>query len=152
MHTRPSWILLLKGEGNPLNFWKLSALSITTQKSLGSAHNETVEKNFKQIHCQIWIWIWIIVRKYHPAHHDHGQGTFCPRTNCPRTYIVPGQSVAGTKCHPIWHYFAVQEGDILSQETYCPSTGRGHIVPGDILSRDKMSPLKSVMIVVHGCS
>ena len=28
----------------------------------------------------------------------------------------------------------------------------GQIVPGHILSRDKMSPLKSVMMVVHGCS
>ena len=70
-----------------------------------------------------------------PLPENCGQGTFCPRTNCPRAYIVPGQNVPGTKCPPIWHYFAVQEGDILSQETYCPSTGRGHIVPGDILSR-----------------
>ena len=33
------------------------------------------------------------------------------------------------------HYFAVQMGDILSQETYCPGSVRRHFVPGDTLSR-----------------
>ena len=32
---------------------------------------------------------------------SNGLGTFCPRTNCPRAYIVPGQNVPGTKCPPI---------------------------------------------------
>ena len=59
-----------------------------------------------------------------------GQETFCPATYRPRTYIVPGQYVA--LCP---HYFAVQRGDILSQETYCPGSERRHIVPGDVLSR-----------------
>merc|ERR1712218_218684 len=44
--------------------------------------------------------------------------------------MSPGQYVA--LCP---HYFAVQMGDILSQETYCPGSVRRHFVPGDILSR-----------------
>ena len=44
--------------------------------------------------------------------------------------MSPGQYVA--LCP---HYFAVQRGDILSQETYCPGSVRRHIVPGDVLSR-----------------
>ena len=50
-----------------------------------------------------------------------GQETFCPATFCPRTYIVPGQYVAGTICRPM-------------SPLFCCSNGR-HFVPGDILSR-----------------
>ena len=50
-----------------------------------------------------------------------GQETFCPATYRPRTYIVPGQYVAGTICRPM-------------SPLFCCSKGR-HIVPGDILSR-----------------
>ena len=60
---------------------------------------------------------------------------FVPRHIVPghilsRDNMSPGQYVA--LCP---HYFAVQRGDILSQETYCPGSVRRHIVPGDVLSR-----------------
>ena len=65
-----------------------------------------------------------------------GLGTFCPRTNCPRAYIVPGQNVHRDKMSPHLTLFCcsrrghIVPGDILSQYrkgTYCP---RRHIVPG----------------------
>ena len=63
-----------------------------------------------------------------------GQETFCPATFCPRTYIVPGQYVAGTICRPM------NTHDCLQKRLQAR-----HIVPGqymswDKMSRDKMSP------------
>ena len=55
---------------------------------------------------------------------------FVPGHILSRDNMSPGQYVA--LCP---HYFAVQRGDILSQETYCPGSVRRHIVPGDVLSR-----------------
>ena len=55
---------------------------------------------------------------------------FVPGHILSRDNMSPGQYVA--LC-PL--YFAVQMGDILSQETYCPGSVRRHFVPGDILSR-----------------
>ena len=55
---------------------------------------------------------------------------FVPGHILSRDNMSPGQYVA--LCP---HYFAVQMGDILSQETYCPGSVRRHFVPGDVLSR-----------------
>ena len=55
---------------------------------------------------------------------------FVPGHILSRDNMSPGQYVA--LCP---HYFAVQRGDILSQETYCPGSVRRHIVPGDVLSQ-----------------
>ena len=65
---------------------------------------------------------------------------FVPRHIVPG-HIVPGHILSRDNMSPgqyvalCPHYFAVQRGDILSQETYCPGSVRRHIVPGDVLSR-----------------
>ena len=67
--------------------------------------------------------IWWVRRHFVPRH-------FVPGHILSRDNMLPGQYVA--LCP---HYFAVQRGDILSQETYCPGSVRRHIVPEDVLSR-----------------
>ena len=58
-----------------------------------------------------------------------------------RRHFVPGHILSWDNMSPgqyvalCPHYFAVQMGDILSQETYCPGSVRRHFVPGDVLSR-----------------
>ena len=73
--------------------------------------------------CSSFSRLFSVRRHFVPRH-------FVPGHILSRDNMSPGQYVA--LCP---HYFAVQMGDILSQETYCPGSVRRHFVPGDVLSR-----------------
>ena len=71
----------------------------------------------------------VVRRHFVPRH-------FVPGHILSRDNMSPGQDVA--LCP---HYFAVEMGDILSQETYCPGSVRRHFVPGDVLSKHLAGPV-----------
>ena len=76
----------------------------------------------------ILVTYFVVRRHFVPRH-------FVPGHILSRDNMSPGHYVA--LCP---HYFAVQRGDILSQETYCPGSVRRNIVPGDLLSRETYCP------------
>ena len=55
-----------------------------------------------------------------------GQGTFCPATNCPRTYIVPGKNVALEVCYDgySWVYKGIRFGRSVYSTLLSNSTWR----------------------------
>ena len=63
-----------------------------------------------------------------------GQGTFCPRTNCPRAYIVPGQNVPPEVCYDGGSWVFIGEtfcpGGVFRGKTFCPGIRSGTFCPG----------------------
>ena len=62
-------------------------------------------------------------------------GHFVLGQSVPGDILSRDEMSPGTLCPPFGHYFTVQEVDISSRGTFCPSKKGGHIVPGDISSR-----------------